>query len=87
MSEKPSAFDVLSKLANHGKKDSVFAFPLSTNFKCARTGKDGWGEITIAVSNHVVANIDHFVGSLYLADEDEYSRIEEELKGSSPCQK
>ena len=81
MREKVSALDVLARLADLDMKDAVFAFPLDTNIKYARTGKDGWGEITIAVSNHVVANIEKFAGSLYIADKEAYKQIEEELKG------
>ena len=81
MSRKISALPVLKKLADLDKQNEVFAFPIDTNLKYARTGKDGWGEITIAVSNNVVANIDKFVGSLYIADKEAYKQIEEELKG------
>lgn len=81
MIRKISALAVLKKFADLDKQNEVFAFPLDTNLKYARTGKDGWGEITIAVSNHVVANIDKFVGSLYMADAEAYKQVEKELKG------
>ncbi|MHB8961994.1 MAG: hypothetical protein ACYC5K_02455 [Saccharofermentanales bacterium] len=74
-----SALLVLNEMGT--QNDDVLAFPLNTNFKYARTGKDGWGEITIAVANHVIANIDRYVGALYLADKDQYSRCEQALKG------
>lgn len=79
MKEKVSALVVLHELADRDEKEAVFAFPL-TNFKRAQTGKDGWGEITIAVSNHVIANIDRMVGSLYMADREKYAEIEIELQ-------
>ena len=81
MSRKISALAVLAKLADLDKQNEVFAFPLHTNLKYARIGKDGWGEITIAVSNHVVTNIDKFVGSLYMADAEAYKQVEKELEG------
>ncbi len=79
MGKKISALLVLNEMANTDA--DVLAFPLDTNFKYARTGKNGWGEITIAVSNHVIANIDSYVGSLYLANKDQYSKCELALKG------
>ena len=79
---KISAFDVLSEM---GDRDlDVMAFPLNTNFKYAHTGRDGWGEITIAVSNHVIANVDKYVGSLYLADRKQYGEVESELESQQP---
>lgn len=75
---KISALLVLHEMGK--KNDDVLAFPLNTNFKYARTGTDGWGEITIAVANHVIANIDHYVGALYMADKEQYSRREQEIE-------
>lgn len=80
MNKKPSALSVLAKMADLDLKEFVFAFPLNTNFKYARTGREGWGEVTIAVTNHIIANIDKFSGSLYMADKDAYADIEKTLE-------
>ena len=79
---KISAFDVLSVMADRNL--DVMAFPLNTNFKYAHTGRDGWGEITVAVPNHVIANIDNYVGSLYLANRKQYREVEIELESQQP---
>ena len=78
MNDKPSSLLVLDEMRT--KNMDVLAFPLSTNFKYARTGKGGWGEITIAVSNHVIANIDAYVGSLFLANQEQYTDCEKALQ-------
>lgn len=62
----------LNNMADDNKK--IFAFPISSNFKYARTGKSGWGEITIAIPNNMVANIDQYVMALYAADKDEFKQ-------------
>ena len=80
MNKKPSALSVLAKMADLDLKEFVFAFPLNTNFKYARTGREGWGEVTIAVTNHIIANIDKFSGSLYMADKDAYADIEKNVR-------
>ena len=78
MKRKVSALLVLNEMGT--RNEDVQAFPLSTNLKRAQTGKDGWGEITIAVSNHVITNINKYVGALYMANLEQYSRCEQELK-------
>jgi DnaJ-class molecular chaperone len=83
MIKKVSALLVLHAMAE--QNDDVLAFPLNTNFKYARTGKDGWGEITIAVSNHVIANMDSYVGSLYMANQAQYATLEQALQDNDIC--
>lgn len=83
MSKKVSALLVLHAMAE--QNDDVLAFPLNTNFKYARTGKDGWGEITIAVTNHIIANMDSYVGSLYLANRNQYTTREQTLQDNDIC--
>lgn len=82
---KISAFAVLSEMADRNLS-GVMAFPLNTNLKYAHTGRDGWGEITVAVPNHVIANINKYVGSLYFADRGQYGEIESELESQPPKQ-
>lgn len=79
---KISAFDVLSVMADRNL--DVMALPLSTNFKRANTGRDGWGEITVAVPNRVIANLDNYIGSLYLANRKQYGEVESELESQQP---
>ena len=70
MTKTINALLVLDKLAELNK--DVYAFPLSTNLKSAKMGKDNWGEITVAVPNQLIYNINNYVGSLYLANAKEY---------------
>lgn len=76
----------ISNMADDNNQN-VFAFPVSTNFKYARTGKDGWGEITIAIPNHMVSNIDKYVMSLYAADREEFRKYKENGKTSLDLKK
>jgi len=80
MGKKVSALFILDKMAT--MENEVYAFPLSDNFKYARTGKGGWGELHIAVPNHIITNLDKYVGSLYLANRDQYLMCENELQNS-----
>ena len=66
---------ILDRLATENK--DVLCFPIDTNFKRANIGKNGWGEITIAVSNDFIANINNYVGALYLANKDQFREYKE----------
>ncbi len=81
MAKKVSALLALQDMADKNK--DVLSLPIDTNFKYARTGKDGWGEIHVAIPNHVIANIDKYVGALYLANKDQYAETEKDLEQKS----
>jgi hypothetical protein len=61
----------LDKMARDNKK--IFLLSISTNLKRANTGKDGWGEVVLAIPNETIMNLDNYVGGLYLADKEEFA--------------
>ena len=76
--KKVSAFAVMHAMAE--RKMNIHSFP-ANNIKRMQTGKNGWGEITIAVSNDMITPIatGKSLVSLYIADAEEYGRVGEEL--------
>ena len=67
----------LLKLNNISKRDGdIRAFPLASNLKAAQTGKQGWGEVTIAVNNGTVQDlaIDNVIGILFIVGRDEWEK-------------
>lgn len=73
-------FKVMSEMSK-SRKD-IRMFPLKDNFKGAKTGKNGFGELTIAVNNSTIFEIfsgKKFVGGLYLMDEKQFFDIKQPL--------
>jgi hypothetical protein len=64
----------LDKMSIDNKK--VFALPVSSNFKRANMGKNGWGEIVLAIPNETIMNLDNYIGALYLADKKEFDEYQ-----------
>lgn len=64
-------FERMSQKNNNALKLS----PLS-NVKSAQSGKDGWGEISIAVPNEIIINFlskeDYYVGGLLICERSEF---------------
>lgn len=68
---KNSDLSALDKMARDNKK--IYLISISTNFKRATTGKNGWGEVVLAVPNETIMSLDSYVGGLYLADQYEFA--------------
>jgi len=67
----------LLKLDNISKRNGdTRAFPLSSNLKAAQTGKQGWGDVTIAVNNGTVQDLatDKVIGILFIVSKDEWEK-------------
>lgn len=71
-----SDFSKLDNIAN--RNGNIKAFPLGTNFKRAQIGKNGWGEMTIAVDNRTILNYTNgeVVGALYITSKEEWNKEE-----------
>ena len=69
----------LQKLDNIGKRNGdIKAFATNTNIVSANTGKDNYGNITIAIDNESVHRLmnDELVGLLILTTREEWEREE-----------
>lgn len=66
-------FGEMSKKNNQALKLS----PLS-NIKSACSGKDGWGEVRIALPNEIITNLlinpDFYIGGLLICDKSEFKK-------------
>lgn len=67
---------IFEKMSNDNNKDLKVS-PLS-NVKRACGGKNGWGEITIAMPNEIITNLlinpDYYVGGLIIASRSEFEK-------------
>lgn len=75
-----SNFDVLEIMSNRNL--DIKSFPVMNNLMNARTGKDGWGAITVAVDNGTAARImrgDLLVAVLLVADGKQFQEVKEEI--------
>ena len=67
----------LIKLDNISKRNGdIRACPIPGNLKSTHTGKDGWGEVTIAIDNATVSrlNNDDLFGILCLVSREEWEK-------------
>jgi hypothetical protein len=66
------------KLKNIADRNGdINSYNLSTNLKSAKTGKDGWGEVSIAVDNYRIMDIattNKYIGVLYLISKEEWEK-------------
>jgi len=69
-----TALEVFSDMAKSGNK-ALKMIPLS-NVKRYSSGKNGWGELTIAFPNELINNLatDNLVGGLLICDRNEYEK-------------
>lgn len=67
---------IMERMSHKNNKDLKVA-PLS-NIKSAHSGKEGWGSVTIAVPNEIVAglltNPDSYVGGLLICSKEEFEK-------------
>lgn len=66
--------DAISK-----RNGDIKSFPVSSNFISSKSGKDGWGEIAIAIDNASVQNLfmGNAIGILYIVSKDEWEKESE----------
>ena len=80
---KVSSFDVLKTMSQRNL--DIRGFKLD-NMKSARTGKNGFGSITLAINNDTVIDLltgKSLTGMLLVADYDQYKEVEKELQEAS----
>ena len=78
---KIDTLEVMSRMSKKNNKDLKLA-PLS-NVKSMQSGKDGWGEVRIAIPNDLIVdysiNPDSYIGGLLLCKRAEYEKEKELL--------
>jgi hypothetical protein len=75
---KVSNFDILKVLSQSTTEGDLVMYPPS-NIKRARTGKDGWGEVTMAVANADILSREHrFV--LYAFNMERFEEVKKEME-------
>lgn len=63
----------LIKLDNIAKRSGDIRFyPVTSNLKRSQTGKDGFGEVVIAVDNETIMRLDEMLGGIYLVSKREW---------------
>lgn len=70
-----SDFIKLKNIAD--RNGDIVSFNLSSNLKSAKTGKDGWGEVVIAVDNKTITEMavrDKYIGVLYLVSKEDWEK-------------
>lgn len=76
---KIDTLEVMSRMSKKNNKELKLA-PLS-NIKSMQSGKDGWGEVRIAIPNELIAeysiNPDMYLGGLLLCKRSEYEKEKE----------
>jgi hypothetical protein len=82
MEKKLNNILVLAKMSEDGNPEIQLS-PLQ-NMKRAQSGKDGWGEVTIAIPNEVVQNLltdsGYYVGGFLIAKREEFDKYREKIK-------
>lgn len=72
--------ETLSKMSKENNKELKLS-PLS-NIISAQSGKEGWGSVTIAIPNDIVAQMsidaNYYVGGLVLAKGEEFEKYKTE---------
>lgn len=67
--------DLLTLEAIRKRNGDIKAFPIAHNFISADTGKNGWGNVKIAVDNATIIEMgvnQKYTGILYLVSNDEW---------------
>ena len=71
----------LIKLDNISKRNGdIKGYPINSNLKRFNTGKDGWGEVVIAVDNSMIMQLmkNESVGGLFITTKEEWEKEVEE---------
>jgi hypothetical protein len=67
---------IMSRMSDDNNQE-LKCVPLQ-NMKSAHSGKDGWGEITLAIPNEVVQHLlidpDYYVGGLLFVSREEFDK-------------
>lgn len=73
-------FNIFEKMSKDNN-DELKLSPLS-NMKSAKSGKNGWGSVEIAVPNdmvqHLLTDTNYYVGGLLLAKREEFEKYKTE---------
>lgn len=69
-------FEVMKHMADNGM--DIRVAPLASNLKRYQTGKDGYGEVTIAVDNVTIQLLNDYIGGLYLMSRAEFMQFKGE---------
>lgn len=81
---KVNSFDVLKKMCLDNEQ-TFKMFPGDTNFIEAKTGKDGWGKVVMAVDNGTIEELflnGKKVCALMFYDMDKYKETEQKILNS-----
>jgi hypothetical protein len=76
-----TGFEVLKEMGDRGMSE-LKSFPLD-NVKQINTGKDGWGQVTIAIDNETASKLMTgypLIFSLVIADGETFRQVKEELE-------
>jgi hypothetical protein len=81
--DKVNNLDVLAKMSKDNNKELKFA-PINTNLKRAQSGKDGWGEVTIAMPNDIICDLlvnpEYYVGGFLIAKREEFNKYKKQME-------
>jgi len=70
-----SDFEIMSIMS---QKNMDIKLAPSDNFKRANTGKNGFGEVVMAVDNQTILNIDKYIFGLYFINREEFNKLKAE---------
>jgi hypothetical protein len=82
MAKKVNNVSVLAKMSEDGNPELKLS-PLR-NIKRAQSGKDGWGEVTIAIPNEIVQQLlidpGYYVGGFLIAKREEFDKCKKSME-------
>lgn len=74
--DKVGTLGIMERMSKRGNKELKLS-PLS-NMQSARSGKDGWGSVTIAIPNEIITNLltnpDFYVGGFLICARSEFEK-------------
>jgi hypothetical protein len=73
-----SDFEIIKKMSD-GNMDIKLA--PAGNFKRAQTGKNGFGEITLAVDNNTIINLDDYYIGLFFMNKKQFDKLKADNEG------
>ncbi len=80
--KKVNSFDILKAMSDNDEK-TFKLFPGDTNFIEAKTGKNGWGKVVIAVDNKTIEDLflldRQTVCALIFYNMDKYQEFEQKI--------
>jgi hypothetical protein len=67
-----SDFAIMQKMCDENKDIRMVN---SKNVKRTQTGKDGWGEVVIAIPNEVIFDMNNYIFGLYIINKDQFNKM------------